>query len=283
MKPSPAASSEVNGYGADYGAGTADGQVVMLKIRQIESNKNQPRKKFDEDSLTELAESIRNYGVLQPVLVQKSGDFYEIVAGERRWRAARMAGLKEIPAIVCDYSEQEKAQVTLIENLQREDLDPIEEAQAYKTLIETYHLTQDEIADRLSRSRTVITNSLRLLKLNAEVQKMLSEGLITQGHAKVLLGIPNGEVQLDLANKIMDEGLSVRETEKIVKQLLNKKPPKPVRELSNQSLYNEYEEKLRNRIGTKVTIQRKAENKGRVEIEYYSDEDLQKILDLIGI
>ena len=260
-----------------------ENNVVMLKIRQIESNKNQPRRKFDEDSLTELSDSIEKYGVLQPVLVQKKGEYYELIAGERRWRAARMAGLKEIPAIVREYSPRERAQVSLIENLQREDLNPIEEAQAYRTLIESYHLTQDAIAEELSKSRTAITNALRLLKLNDEVQKMLAEGLITEGHAKVLLSLSDEEGQLELANRIMDEGLSVRETEKIVRALQNKKAPKEEKELSNQSLYHEYEEKLRNRIGTKVRIQRKAEDKGRIEIDYYSDMDLQKILDLIGI
>ena len=262
---------------------TTDKSETTVKISSIIANEKQPRKNFDEEELLQLTESIKQYGVLQPLLVKKDGENYRIIAGERRYRAAKEAGLKEIPVVVRDYTSQQAAEISIIENVQRADLNPMEEAMAYQTLIDEYGLRQEDIADRVSKNRTTITNALRLLKLNDEVQKMLAEGLITEGHAKVLLSLSDGEGQLELANRIMDEGLSVRETEKIVRALQNKKAPKEEKELSNQSLYHEYEEKLRNRIGTKVRIQRKAEDKGRIEIDYYSDMDLQKILDLIGI
>lgn len=235
---------------------------TMLKIRLIEANSGQPRAYFDEDSLSELAESIKKYGVIQPIIVRKQDDHYEIVAGERRWRAAKLAGLKEIPAIIKDYGEQEMAEISLIENLQREDLNPIEEARAYQTLIKKYHLKQDEIAERVSKGRTVITNALRLLKLDQKVQEMLIEGLLTTGHAKVLLGLDAKEQQVEVAERIVDDQLSVRETERLIKSMLNKKEIHQQKELPNQSLYQQIEEKMKQKIGTMVKIKRKADQKG---------------------
>lgn len=256
---------------------------TMLKIRLIEANSGQPRAYFDEDSLSELAESIKKYGVIQPIIVRKQDDHYEIVAGERRWRAAKLAGLKEIPAIIKDYGEQEMAEISLIENLQREDLNPIEEARAYQTLIKKYHLKQDEIAERVSKGRTVITNALRLLKLDQKVQEMLIEGLLTTGHAKVLLGLEAKEQQIEVAERIVDDQLSVRETERLIKSMLNKKETHQQKELPNQSLYQQIEEKMKQKIGTMVKIKRKADQKGKIEIDYYSADDLERIIELLGI
>lgn len=256
---------------------------TMLKIRLIEANSGQPRAYFDEDSLSELAESIKKYGVIQPIIVRKQDDHYEIVAGERRWRAAKLAGLKEIPAIIKDYGEQEMAEISLIENLQREDLNPIEEARAYQTLIKKYHLKQDEIAERVSKGRTVITNALRLLKLDQKVQEMLIEGLLTTGHAKVLLGLDVKEQQVEVAERIVDDQLSVRETERLIKSMLNKKEIHKQKELPNQSLYQQIEEKMKQKIGTMVKIKRKADQKGKIEIDYYSADDLERIIELLGI
>lgn len=256
---------------------------TMLKIRLIEANSGQPRAYFDEDSLSELAESVKKYGVIQPIIVRKQDDHYEIVAGERRWRAAKLAGLKEIPAIIKDYGEQEMAEISLIENLQREDLNPIEEARAYQTLIKKYHLKQDEIAERVSKGRTVITNALRLLKLDQKVQEMLIEGLLTTGHAKVLLGLEAKEQQIEVAERIVDDQLSVRETERLIKSMLNKKETHQQKELPNQSLYQQIEEKMKQKIGTMVKIKRKADQKGKIEIDYYSADDLERIIELLGI
>ncbi len=264
----------------DSGESKAD---TLVKIRLIEANSGQPRKMFDEEALAELAESIKKYGVLQPILVKKVDEHYEIVAGERRWRAAKLAGLKEMPVIIRDYTEQEIAEIALIENLQREDLNPIEEARAYQTLIQTYNLKQDEIAECVSKSRTVITNALRLLKLSEKIQMMLIEGLISTGHAKVLLSLDNEEQQFGVAEKIINEQLSVRETEKLVKEMLAPKEEKKAEEFSNQSLYKAIEEKMKSRVGTKVKIKRKSETKGKIEIPYYSTEDLERIIELLGI
>lgn len=255
----------------------------IVKIRLVEASSGQPRTVFDEDALAELADSIKKYGVIQPIVVRKKEDHYEIVAGERRWRAAKMAGLKEIPVIIKDYSEQQMAEVSLIENLQREDLNPIEEAKAYQQLIQKYKLKQEEIAEQVSKSRTAITNALRLLKLSEKAQAMLTEGLISTGHAKVLLAIEDNDVQTELAERIIDEQLSVRETEKAVKSILNKEEKAPKPELANQSLYQTIEEKMKRKIGTKVKIKRKGENKGKIEIDYYSADDLEKIIELLGI
>ena len=257
----------------------------MMKIRLIEPNRNQPRKQFDEDSLMELAESIKLYGVIQPIIVCKKDSHYEIIAGERRWRAAKMAGLKEVPVIVKDYTEKEIAEISLVENLQRDDLNPIEEAKAYERLIKEYQLKQEEVAERVAKSRTVITNSLRLLKLSDKVQTMLMEGLITVGHAKVLLGISSKEQQEEIAEHIIDEKLSVRELENYIKAM--SKPKKNLapsqKQLGNKDLYHTLEEKMKECIGTKVHINRKEENKGRIEIDYYSADDLERIIEILGV
>ena len=257
----------------------------MMKIRLIEPNRNQPRKQFDEDSLMELAESIKLYGVIQPIIVCKKDSHYEIIAGERRWRAAKMAGLKEVPVIVKDYTEKEIAEISLVENLQRDDLNPIEEAKAYERLIKEYQLKQEEVAERVAKSRTVITNSLRLLKLSDKVQTMLMEGLITVGHAKVLLGISSKEQQEEIAEHIIDEKLSVRELENYIKAM--SKPKKNLapsqKQLGNKELYHTLEEKMKECIGTKVHINSKEENKGRIEIDYYSADDLERIIEILGV
>lgn len=254
-----------------------------LKISLIEPNGSQPRKTFDEESLNELAESIKRYGVLQPLLVQKKGNHYEIIAGERRWRAAKIAGLTEIPVVIREYDKQQTMEIALIENVQRDDLNPIEEAQAYQRLIKEFNLTQEEIAVRVSKNRATITNSMRLLKLDERVQKMLMEGQISSGHARALLGLEDGEAQYQSAIKIVKENLSVRDVEKLVK-LMNR----PVKEKKNKEtgpdinlIYRQIEDKLKTIMGTKVVINRKDKNKGRIEIEYYSQEELERIIELM--
>ena len=252
---------------------------VILKINDVEPNKNQPRRTFNEDSLIELSESIKQHGIVQPLVVAKQKDYYEIIAGERRWRAAKIAGLKEVPVIIKDYSPQEIMEVALIENIQREDLNPIEEAKAYKNLIDEYNLKQDQVAEKVSKSRTAVTNALRLLKLDDRVQEMLINENISSGHARALLGLDDAEKQYNIAMQIFDEKLSVRETEKLVKQINRpEQPPKPKKELKNDFVYRDIEEKLKEKIGTKVKINRKTEDKGKIEIEYYSPEELEKIL-----
>lgn len=255
---------------------------TLININEIEPNRNQPRKRFDEDALQELADSIKQYGVLQPLILQKKDRFYEIIAGERRWRAARLAGLKEVPAIVKDLSPQEAVEIALIENIQREDLNPIEEAQTYQRLIQEFDLKQDELAERVSKSRVAITNSMRLLKLDERVQQMLIDGMLSSGHARALLAIENKEKQYTLAYKVFDEKLSVRETEKLVKQILKDKPaPMKITSVTDSELiYREIEEKFRNVMGTKVSIHKK-NNKGVIEIEFYSNEELERIIDMI--
>lgn len=252
---------------------------VILKINDVEPNKNQPRRTFNEDSLIELSESIKQHGIVQPLVVAKQKDYYEIIAGERRWRAAKIAGLKEVPVIIKDYSPQKIMEVALIENIQREDLNPIEEAKAYKNLIDEYNLKQDQVAEKVSKSRTAVTNALRLLKLDDRVQEMLINENISSGHARALLGLDDAEKQYNIATQIFDEKLSVRETEKLVKQINRpEQPPKPKKELKNDFVYRDIEEKLKEKIGTKVKINRKTEDKGKIEIEYYSPEELEKIL-----
>ncbi len=257
----------------------------MMKIRMIEPNRNQPRKQFDEDSLTELSDSIKLYGIIQPIIVCKRDSHYEIIAGERRWRAAKMAGLKEVPVIVKDYTEREIAEISLVENLQRDDLNPIEEAKAYERLIQEYQLRQEDVAERVSKSRTVITNSLRLLKLSDKVQTMLMQGLITTGHAKVLLSVASKEMQDEIADHIIDEKLSVRELENYIKGMMapKKKEAVPKKQFSNMELYHTLEEKMKECMGTKVHINRRDENKGKIEIEYYSADDLERIIEALGI
>ena len=253
-------------------------EETRLRITEVEPNRDQPRKKFDEDGLLELSESIRQYGIIQPLLVQKRDDYYQIIAGERRWRAAKMAGLKEIPVIIKDLSEQEIVEVSLIENIQREDLNPIEEAQAYKRLITEFHMKQDEIAGRVSKSRTAITNSMRLLKLDERVQKMVIDDMISTGHARALLAIEDPELQYKAAIQVFDGKMSVREVEKMVKSLTSQKPEKKKKELSNDFLYADMEEKMKALLGTKVVINRRADNKGKIEIEYYSTDELERLL-----
>lgn len=254
---------------------------MLVKISKVEPNRSQPRKQFDEDALLELSESIKQYGVLQPLLVSDKKDFYEIIAGERRWRAAKIAGLKEIPVIVKEFNKQEIVEISLIENIQREDLNPIEEAMAYKRLMEEFHLKQDEIAERVSKSRTAVTNSMRLLKLDERVQQMLIDEMISAGHARALLGIFDANTQANIAMKIFDEKLSVRETEKLVKNILEPaKKKEVVRNTSEDAIYERLEEKIKGIIGTRVFIHRKKNNKGKIEIEYYSKDELERIIDL---
>ena len=253
-----------------------------LKLSLIEPNQSQPRKKFDEEGLKELADSIKTYGVLQPLIVQKKKDHYEIIAGERRWRAAKMAGITEVPVLIREYDRQQSMEVALIENVQRADLNPIEEAQAYQRLIQEFHLTQEEIAARVSKNRATITNSMRLLKLDERVQEMLSDGRISSGHARAILGVENGEQQFQLANKIVQEVLSVRDVEKLVKMMNSpEKKKKEEKGPDIQLIYRQLEEKLKSIMGTKVTINRKDRNKGRIEIEYYSQEELERIIELM--
>lgn len=253
---------------------------TYININDIEPNRSQPRNNFNEDAIQELADSIKQYGVIQPLILQKKDKHYEIVAGERRWRAARVAGLIKVPAIIKDYSEQEVVAISLIENIQREDLNPIEEALAYQNLINEFNLKQDEVAEKVSKSRTAITNIMRLLKLDARVQQMLIDDMITSGHSRAILPIEDYELQYQLATKIFDEKLSVRETEKLVKKLLNEDKTKVLPTKENQFIYRELEEKMKNIIGTKVSINNKSNNKGRIEIEYYSEEELERIIEL---
>lgn len=254
--------------------------VFTVKINSVEPNRNQPRKTFNEDALTELSESIKQYGIIQPIVVQKKNDYYEIIAGERRWRAAKQAGLKEVPVIIKDYSDQETVEIALIENIQREELNPIEEALAYKRLLTEFNLKQDQVAERVSKSRTAVTNSMRLLKLTDEVQQMVIEDLISSGHARALLPIEDNDLQIQLATRIMDEKLSVRETEKLVKSILNKKPEKKKEKVENAFVYEEIENKIKEIVGTKVKVNHKPNGKGKIEIEYYSDKELERLLDL---
>ena len=254
---------------------------TFVNINDIEPNKGQPRKNFDEDAIQELADSIKQYGVIQPLILQKTGKFYIIVAGERRWRAARLAGLKKVPAIIKDYTPQEIIEIALIENIQREDLNPIEEAIAYHNLIKEFNLKQDEVAERVSKSRVAITNSMRLLKLDNRVQQMLIDGMISTGHARTFLSIEEPDLQYQAAMKVFDEKLSVREAEKLVKNIINVKPEKEIAVTKEDSfIYHDLEEKMKRIIGTKVYIKKKANNNGKIEIEYYSTEELERIIEL---
>lgn len=254
----------------------------MLKINQVEPNREQPRKHFEEDALLELADSIKQYGVLQPLLVRKRKDYYEIIAGERRWRAAKLAGVKEVPVIIKEYTEQQAVEIALIENIQRENLNPIEEAMAFKKLLTEFNLKQDEVAERVSKSRTAVTNSMRLLKLGEKVQQMIIDDMITTGHARALLAIDDEEQQYLLATNIFDEKLSVRETEKLIKSLKNpKKQVKVVKTVENAFVYDDLAEKMKRVLGTKVSISPKGNGKGKIEIEYYSDDELERMFEMI--
>ena len=254
---------------------------VKLGINQIEPNREQPRKKFDEESLEELADSIRQFGVLQPLIVQERKDYYEIIAGERRWRAAKLAGLKELPVIIKKMSDQEIVEISLIENIQRENLNPIEEAAAYKRLLTEFHLKQEEVAERVAKSRTAVTNSMRLLKLDERVQQMVIDGMLTTGHARALLAIEDPELQFQAASRVYNERLSVREVEKMVKNIGKEKPVKKQEDFQQKAVFQDLEEKMKTALGTKVSINRKDEKKGKIEIEYYSIEELERLMEIL--
>ena len=260
------------------------GQETIVKITKVEPNREQPRKNFDEDALQELADSIKQFGLLQPILVQDRKTYYEIIAGERRWRAAKLAGLKEVPVIIRDYTEQEIVEISLIENIQREDLNPIEEALDYKKLLTEFHLKQDEVAERVSKSRTAVTNSMRLLKLCDEVQQMIIDDMISTGHARALISIEDPEQQYMIAQKVFDEKLSVRDVEKLVKNL--NKPEKPKKEVvedkSLELIYQDVAEKVKQTLGTKVAITSKGNGTGKIEIEFYTHDDLDRIIELMS-
>lgn len=261
---------------------------VMVNINKVEPNRNQPRKNFDEDALLELAESIKQFGILQPLLVQDKDTYYEIVAGERRWRAAKLAGIKEIPIIIKNLTPQEIVEISLIENIQREDLNPIEEAIAFKRLLTEFNLKQDEVAERVSKSRTTVTNSMRLLKLDDKVQQMVIDEMLTTGHARALLSIEDHDLQYTVAQKVFDEKLSVRETEKLVKKIMkgNQTGTKNT-EINDEErnrlsvLYHDLEEKMKETLGTKVIINYKDKNKGKIEIEYYDSEQFEHLYDML--
>ena len=253
----------------------------MININKVEPNREQPRKKFEEDALMELSDSVRQFGILQPLIVRKRKDYYEIIAGERRWRAAKMAGLKEIPVIIKEYTEQEIIEIGLIENIQRENLNPIEEAAAYKRLLEEFHLKQDEVAERVSKSRTAVTNSMRLLKLSEKVQQMVIDDMISTGHARPLLALDDEKQQYELATKIFDEKLSVRDVEKLIKEIKNPKQPKEKKVIKNEFIYDDLANKMKDVMGTKVSIAAKGNGKGKIEIEYYSDSELERMFDMI--
>ena len=256
-----------------------------LNINRIEPNKNQPRKEFNEDALQELADSIKQFGVIEPLVVVKRKGYYELIAGERRWRAARLAGLKEVPVVIKDYDDQQIVEIALIENIQREDLNPIEEAHAYERLIQEFKLTQDEVAERVSKSRTTVTNALRLLKLTEKVQQMLIDDMLSTGHVRALITIADPQLQYETAMYIFDKKLSVRETESYVKKLLNKKPKEKTSEKEDPELsflYKAIENRLKESLGTKTTIKAKTKDSGKIEIEYYSQEDLERITQLLA-
>ena len=260
---------------------------ITLKIKDIELNKDQPRKQFNEDALQDLADSIAQHGVIEPLVVTKKDNYYLLVSGERRWRAAMKAGLTEVPVVIKEYTDQQILEIGLIENIQRENLNPIEEAQAYQKLINEFHLKQDDVAERVSKSRTAITNIMRLLKLSEPVQEMVIDEKLTNGHARALLSIENEDIQYDTACKVFDERLSVRETEKLVKKIINNlNNPKKNDETAIVTedlsfLYSDIEEKLKYKLGSKTTIKAKNRNKGKIEIEYFTEDELERIIDLI--
>lgn len=254
---------------------------TIVKITKIEPNREQPRKNFDEDALLELSESIKQFGLLQPILVQDRKDHYEIIAGERRWRAAKLAGLKEVPVIIRNYTEQEIVEIALIENIQREDLNPIEEALAYKRLLDEFNLKQDEVAERVSKSRTAVTNSIRLLKLCDEVQQMVVNDMISTGHARAIISVEDPEKQYLLAQRIFDEKLSVREVEKLIKDMNKPAKIKKVTDETLNLIYQELEENLKQKLSTKVSVVSKGSGTGKIEIEFYSNEDLERIVEAI--
>ena len=253
---------------------------TFVDINLVEPNREQPRKHFDEDALQELSDSIKQYGLIQPILVQDRKSYYEIIAGERRWRASKMAGLKKVPVIIRNLTEQEIVEISLIENIQREDLNPIEEAQAYKRLLEEFNLKQDEVAERVSKSRTAVTNSLRLLKLCDEVQQMIISNMLSTGHARAIITVEDPEELYALAQKIFDEKMSVREVEKYIKGMNKPAKPKKKKNESLEAIYESTEEKLKNALGTKVQItSRETEGSGKIDIEFYSHDDFERIVE----
>ena len=271
------------GLSALFDDNTTDSAASQtLRLSEIEPNRSQPRKKFDDESISALADSIKRHGILQPLLVRPYGSGYQIVAGERRWRAARMLGMTEVPVQIREFSDSESMQIALIENLQRENLNPIEEAQAYKRLLTEFHLKQDEVAERVSKSRAAVTNSIRLLKLNEEVQRMVVDEMISTGHARALLAVENPEEQYNLAQRIFDEKLSVRDVEKLVKNLHKPAKSKKVDDKTMQVIYQDIEEKLKQKLGRKVTVTSKGEGSGKIEIEFYNHEDLDRLLDVLN-
>lgn len=281
--PNVVGEAKIKKESSETGGSGEKAAEVVVKITMVEPNRKQPRKNFDEDSLQELCDSIKQVGLIQPILVQDRKDHYEIIAGERRWRAAKMAGLKEIPVIIRDYSDQEIMEISLIENIQREDLNPIEEAQAYKRLLTEFNLKQDEVAERVAKSRAAVTNSIRLLKLDERVQQMVIDDMISTGHARALLAIEDPEAQYLLAQQIFDERLSVREVEKLVKKLnAPEKEKKKTEDKTLQVIYQDIEDKLKQRLSTKVTVSSKGEGAGKIEIEFYNHEDLDRLLEIIG-
>lgn len=285
-----AAARRKGGAASEAGAaseGKAEGEIgkeLMIKIALIEPNKEQPRRNFDEEQLAELAESIKRHGVLQPLLVQKKGAFYELIAGERRWRAAKLAGLREVPVVLREYSRQESMEIALIENVQRSDLNPIEEGRAYQRLIQEFNLKQEEIAERVAKNRSTITNAMRLLKLDEAIQDLVIHNIISGGHGRALLALEDNGLQLKAAKLVVDGGLSVRETERLVKRLIREsldtdKQQKEEKDIN--FIYQNLEDRMKTVMGTKVTIHNKDKNKGRVEIEYYSEAELERIVEMI--
>lgn len=262
----------------------AEQPSTLLKISEIEPNREQPRKSFDEDKLIELADSIKQVGLIEPIVVKKMDDYYMIVAGERRWRAAKIAGIKEIPVVIKDFSEQQIAMIALIENLQREDLNPIEEAQAYKQLMTKFEMTQDQVAEKVGKSRSAVTNSLRLLKLAPGVQQMVIEGILTYGHARALIPVEDEAEQQKLAERIVKEELNVRDVEKLIKSLgkNHEKKPKAEPDAQMKAVYASIEDKLKNALGMKVAISPKENGSGKLEIEFYSNDDLERIIEKLS-
>ena len=267
--------------GSSAGAEKGNEGWVELDIQKVEPNRDQPRKTFDEDKLLELSDSIKKHGVIEPLVVVKKDDYYQIIAGERRWRASKMAGMKKVPVRIMELTDEEIVQISLIENIQREDLNPIEEAQAYKRLIDEFNYKQDEVAEIVSKSRTVITNSMRLLKLDEKVQQMVIDGTLSSGHARTILGLKDMSAQDVLADRVMDEGLTVRELEKEIKRINEGEPEKKKKDDIDpklQAIYKDLEEKCKQILGTKVSILPKDGQKGKIEIEYYNQDELDTIV-----
>ncbi len=271
-------------YKTDTAVDVTKEQILELKISEIEPNKDQPRTEFDQEKLETLADSIKKYGVLQPIVVKKlDNGFYRIIAGERRWRASKLAGLKKMPVVIRDFDDQETMEIALIENLQREDLNPFEEARGYRELMDLFSLTQEQVAQKVGKSRSAVANSIRLLSLCDEIKELVLKKELTVGHVRALLGTENEGIQLMAARKIVEDGLNVRQTEALIKTLLIEKKPKkknPVDEEMKRYL-SSLEKKLSNSLGTKVKIQNK-KNRGKIEIEYYNNEDFERIMNLIG-